>query len=219
MYSDIYSVFHNIQNKLFYFYDNHFSMKHKVEELAKQDSRIKIINNKKNSGSCFSRMIGVLNSKGDYLMSLDPDDEYWGRNSLEDLYNIAVKSEVDFVTFFVIYLPDKKKSTQYSKFNKIMKQPEILESAFSNNGELIDFFITNKLIKRNLLENSIKLFGNKIYEEKWNYYEDNIWSISVYKFANSSVFVNRNVYIYHSQNSDSVMNNRGNVLEFRNLLL
>ena len=190
-----------------------------LEELAKQDSRIKIINNKKNAGSCFSRMLGIVNSKGEYLMSLDPDDEYWGRNSLEDLYNIAVKSEVDFVTFFVIYLPDKKKSTQFSKFNKIMKQPEILESAFSNNGQLIDFYITNKLIKRNLLENSIKLFGNRIYEEKWNYYEDNIWSISVYKFANSSVFVNRNVYIYHSQNSDSVMNNRGNVLEFRNLLL
>ena len=190
-----------------------------LEELAKQDSRIKIINNKKNSGSCFSRMIGILNSKGEYLMCLDPDDEYWGRNSLEDLYNIAVGSEVDFVTFFIVYLPSKKKSTQYSKFNKIMKQPEILKSAFSNNGQLIDFYITNKLIKRNLLENSIKLFGNKIYEEKWNYYEDNIWSISVYKFADSSIFVNRNVYIYHFHNSDSVMNNRGNVLEFRNLLL
>ena len=132
-----------------------------IEELAKQDSRIKIINNKKNSGSCFSRMIGILNSKGEYLMCLDPDDEYWGRNSLEDLYNIAVGSEVDFVTFFIVYLPSKKKSTQYSKFNKIMKQPEILKSAFSNNGQLIDFYITNKLIKRNLLENSIKLFGNK----------------------------------------------------------
>ena len=190
-----------------------------LKELAKKDSRIKIINNKKNSGSCFSRMVGILNSKGEYLMNLDPDDEYNGKNSLKDLYNLAEELKVDFVTFFEIFLPGKVKSKQYSNFNQIIKQPKILESAFSHENKLIDFYITNKLIKRNLLENAIKLFGNRIYEEKWNYFEDNIWSVLVYKYANSSVFVNKNVYLYYSQNNDSVMNNRGNILELKNLLL
>ena len=93
----------------------------------------------------------------------------------------------------------------------------VLESAFINNY-LSDFYITNKLIKRELLENAIKIFGNKIYEEKWNYYEDNIWSILVYKYANSSLFINKVVYLYYSKNNDSVMFNKGNDLELKNLL-
>ena len=150
-------------------------------------------------------------------MNLDPDDQYKNKNSLKFLYNLAHKLEVDFITFFIFYLPDRIKSTQISNFNQIIRQPKILESAFSNNY-LSDFYITNKLIKRDLLENAIKIFGNKIYEEKWNYFEDNIWSILLYKYANSTVFINKIVYLYYSKNSDSVMFNRGNNLEMKNLL-
>lgn len=188
-----------------------------LKEFAKKDSRIKIINNKKNSGSLFSRAMGILKSKGEYLMSLDPDDEYRGKNSLKMLYYLAKKLKVDFITFFILYLPDKVKSTKYSSFNKIIKQPELLESAFSYNY-LSDFYITNKLIKRELLENAVKIFEKKIYDKKWNYFEDNIWSILVYKYANSSVFINKVVYNYYSKNNDSVMFNRGNNLEMKNLL-
>ena len=190
-----------------------------IKEFAKKDSRIKIINNNKNSGLGFSRMVGILNSKSDYLMNLDPDDELGGRNILKDLYNLAIQLKVDFVTFFIIYLPNKVKSRKFAQFNKIIKQPKLFESAFSQYDQLIDYYITNKLIKRNLLENSIKLFGNLFFQEKWNYFEDNIWSLSVYKYANSSVFVNKNVYLYYSHNSDSEMNNRGNILELKNLLV
>ena len=107
-------------------------MKYIIKELANKDSRIKIINNKKNSGSCFSRAMGILKSKGEYLMNLDPDDEYRGKNSLKYLYDLAKKLKVDFITFFILYLPDKIKSSQFSSFNKIIKQPKLLESAFSN---------------------------------------------------------------------------------------
>jgi glycosyltransferase involved in cell wall biosynthesis len=41
-------------------------MKYIVKDFAKKDSRIKIINNKKNYGLCFSRVMGILNSKGEY---------------------------------------------------------------------------------------------------------------------------------------------------------
>jgi glycosyltransferase involved in cell wall biosynthesis len=188
-----------------------------LKDFAKKDSRIKIINNKKNYGLCFSRVMGILNSKGEYLMNLDPDDEYRGKNTLKDLYNLANKLKVDFISFFILSLPDRKKSFQFSNFNQIIQQPKLLESAFLND-HLIDFYITNKLIKRELLENVVKIFGNKIYEQKWNYHEDNIWSILLHKYANSSVFINKIVYIYYSKNSDSEMFNRGNNLEIKNFL-
>ena len=190
-----------------------------LKEFAKEDSRIKIINNKNNSGLLFTRTMGILNSKGEYLMNLDPDDEYNGRNSLKTLYYKAKKLDVDFVTFFIIYLPNKKKSIKFSSFNQIIKQPKILESAFNMDDALIDYYITNKLIKRELLENAIKIFGNIIYKEKWNYHEDNIWSILIHKYAKSSVFVNKIVYRYYTKNSDSFMYNKGNSLDMKNLLL
>lgn len=189
-----------------------------LNTLAKKDTRIKIINNTKNYGSLFSTAVAILKSKGEYIMGLDPDDEYIGTNTLKNLYNFAKKLNVDFITFFIVYLPDKIKSTQFSRFNKIMKQPELLDSAFNSGNYLIDFYITNKLIKRELLENAIKIFKNEIYGEKWNYHHDNIWSILIYKYANSSVFINKNIYNYYSKNNDSVMFNRGNNLEMKNLI-
>ena len=115
-------------------------MKHNIEEMKKKDSRIKIINNKKNYGLLFSRGMRILNSKGEYLMNLDPDDEYRGKNNLELLYNTAKKLNVDFITFFIFYLPYKKKSEQFSKLykiiNKVLSQPELFESAFDNNNNL-----------------------------------------------------------------------------------
>ena len=45
-----------------------------IEELRKEDSRIKIIKNAENKGALFSKSIGALNAKGKYLFFLDSDD-------------------------------------------------------------------------------------------------------------------------------------------------
>ena len=67
------------------------------------------------------------------------------------------------------------------------------------------------------MEKVYKLFKYKVIGEKWNYHEDNIWSILLHKFANTSMFVNKKIYYYYN-NSDSEMFNRGNSLELLNLL-
>ena len=67
--------------------------------MAKNDLRIKIINNDKNRGLLYSRAMGILNSKGEYLMNLDPDDEFKGSDNLEYLYKMAKKSKIDFISF------------------------------------------------------------------------------------------------------------------------
>ena len=119
------------------YFHNYFLMKYHIKEFSKKDPRIKIISNKKNSGSLFSRAIGILNSKGEYLMSLDPGDQYKDKNCLKILYRYAQKFKVDFITYFILYLPDKIKSRQFSNFNQIIKQPKLLESAFINNYLII----------------------------------------------------------------------------------
>ena len=56
-----------------------------------------------------------------------------------------------------------------------------------------------------------------LYGNKWNYHEDNIWSILVHKYAISSIFVNRYTYIYYS-NKGSLKKDPPNILEMKNLL-
>ena len=189
-----------------------------LKNLEKQDSRIKIINNKNNSGLLFSRGMGILNSKGEYIMCLDPDDQIRGPNDLKYLYNKAKTLNLDIISFNILYVPKRVKSGIFFDVNRIIKQPELYQNAFDANGYLIDFYITNKLVKNKLFKNAFQIFKKYIYGKKWNFHEDNIWSILIYKYSNSYLFVNKIIYIYY-QNNDSLMENRRNDLELENLLM
>ena len=46
-----------------------------LKNLSLSDKRIKIVNNTENKGLLYSRSMGVIKSKGEYIMDLDPDDE------------------------------------------------------------------------------------------------------------------------------------------------
>ena len=72
-----------------------------LTNLAKNDERIKIVNNDKNHGLLYSRAMGILNSTGEYLMNLDPDDVIYGEDSLEYLYNQSKIYNLDIISFYV----------------------------------------------------------------------------------------------------------------------
>ena len=85
----------------------------KLINLAKKDSRIKIVNNDKNRGLLYSRAIGILNSSGDYLMNIDPDDELASDDSLEYLYNIVKKKDFDIISFGAFFKQKNRKVIKY----------------------------------------------------------------------------------------------------------
>ena len=76
-----------------------------LNNFAKNDQRIKIINNDQNHGLLYSRAMGILNSSGEYLMNLDPDDEIKGVDSLEYLYKQSKNLNLDIISFNAL---DKK---------------------------------------------------------------------------------------------------------------
>ena len=117
-----------------------------LTELTKYDKRIKIINNKKNRGTLYSRGIGILNFRGEYLLTLDPDDEYHCNNSLDLLYKTAKKYNLDMISFFYYNLLNKTKSNKFAEFNKIITQPELYNNAFVN---WVLFHVLNIIIKKN----------------------------------------------------------------------
>ena len=83
----------------------------KLINLSKTDNRIKIVNNDKNHGLLYSRAMGILNSRGEYLMNLDPDDEFKDNDSLEYLYNQTILTHVDIISFNII----NKKNNRFIK--------------------------------------------------------------------------------------------------------
>ena len=45
-----------------------------IKSFQDKDNRIKLMKNKKNKGTFFSRINGALHSKGEYIVFVDPDD-------------------------------------------------------------------------------------------------------------------------------------------------
>ena len=81
-----------------------------VEKLKNEDPRIKIIINKKNMGILYSRSIGALLSKGNYIFPLDNDDMFLDIDVFKTISNIANESNIDIVEFKGIF-------QEYSKDN------------------------------------------------------------------------------------------------------
>jgi glycosyltransferase involved in cell wall biosynthesis len=187
-----------------------------LKTFQKFDKRIKIINNKKNYGLLYSRAMGIKNSRGEYIMNLDPDDELAGNDNLEFLYNKIKNNKVDVLSYSSLFKSNNNTIIKCSNFDKILFQPQIFESAFDSKNMLNDYLIWNKLIKKNLFKKVYKLFEEKIYKVRWNFHEDNIWSLLINKYSRSMLCTNKLIYIYYS-NEESFMENRGNIQELNNL--
>lgn len=72
-----------------------------IKSYQKNDSRIKLIQNKKNRGTLFSRVKGLLHSKGEYIIWIDPDDIVL-QTGLYNSYNHIKKYNLSVVQFNTI---------------------------------------------------------------------------------------------------------------------
>ena len=102
-----------------------------LKKMAKKDLRIKIVNNDRNHGLLYSRAMGILNSTGEYLMNLDPDDKLEGSDNIEILYNTAKSNNSDIVRYLIKSIPFNKYQIKGCDFfNK-------------NQFKIFDYFIIN----------------------------------------------------------------------------
>ena len=74
-----------------------------------------------------------------------------------------------------------------------MLQPKLFDKFVADP----DFFITNKIIKKEVYFRAYEAYKGKIYGEKCNYADDEVWSCLINKYANSKKCVSRIVYVYH----------------------
>ena len=174
--------------------------------LQKEDSRIKIMNNTKNMGTLYSRSIGALASKGDYILSLDNDDLFIAADLFEILYVLASQDNFDVIAFRAFransFKPKEKDITDEillnSKHNLVLTQPRLGLCTIYNRNKLTahDIYVWGKIIKTEIYQKSVNSLGKERYSEFITWSEDNIMTYIIYNFAKSYKSV-RKYGIFH----------------------
>ena len=131
-----------------------------IKTMQKRDQRIILLQNKENMGTLYSKSIGVLYSKGQFIQSLDSDDMLCNQNYLSIMYDIAIKNNYDYLTSKSLYISDLFKFVSiYQPFPTV---------------------IWSKLIKRELYIDSIFKIGINLLKMKVVTLDDDI--IALYMF-------------------------------------
>ena len=169
-----------------------------IQKYSKENPNINIINNKNKKGIVYAISIGVLSSKGEYILILEPSNILTKQNMLNELYNIVSDGKTDILEFnllinnqetinnnnLIIY----KCSHFKSELNlKIIKYNKNYLSIDQHKDLLI-----NKLIKTDFFKKIIKEYNlNEFQREVYNYY-DNIFLYILEKSKNK--FSRTNIY-------------------------
>ena len=183
-----------------------------INVLQKNDPRIKIIKNKLNKGSLYSRSIGALNSKGKYIMALDSDDLFINKNIFNICYKESEFNKLDIVEFSGFQLKKKiiKLNNKFPKIalylrdkhiNQTLKQPQLFNSLYLKNRskiiKLTDAYIWGKCINSQIYKKALNILGEHIYTSFFNYGEDRIVNFIFFKIANTFKFINEYGIIYY----------------------
>lgn len=128
-----------------------------VLEYANRDSRIKIINHKKNLGLMMARYTGYMAATGDYITFCDSDDALIP-NSVELLYSSALSNDTDIVSGQLIYI-------------NTAGEKQLLDSSLLYGSNR--FAIYKSLLKKELLHNLCgKLFKRQLLQSyQYDIYE------------------------------------------------
>ena len=182
-----------------------------IKKLQSNNSQIKMINHDQNYGIYQSRVDAIRNSKGKYIIFLDPDDLFCNADLLRDLYEFNLNKNLDFIEFAVIIQEESKKKLYYPlehrrnhfhNFNEeIIYQPYLSNILFFEKNEYSDVFcrcIWNKMVKKQIFEKTINFLGNRTYQQiHFNLAEDTIINIINFEFAYNFSNLNLIGYMYN----------------------
>ena len=183
-----------------------------IGEFQEKDNRIKLIKNKKNMGSLYTRYNGALFSQGDYIIFVDSDDLVL-KNGIINTYNQMKKKNLDMAEFNSIFHNNTEHifiSRRYYKFTNIIYQPILSYVYYYRNKEVIELntALWDKLVKREIVLKSFKYIGSQYLNEKIIIENDVIILFAFFKNSNSFQYIDELGYYYHIQNKDSITGTR-----------
>ncbi len=102
----------------------------------------KILNNSHNMGTLYSRSIGVLQAKWEYITFLDSDDLFFDKDVFDTTYKPAENGKFDIIAFLHFNSPSHYSKTEdfksvynFISHNHLVFQPELsIYPQFNNDG-------------------------------------------------------------------------------------
>ena len=159
-------------------------------------------------GTLYSRSIGVINAKGEYIFPLDNDDMISDEDLFEKILKIAEKNYdiIEFKSFDISNYYDKRKKICENYFNHhpnnlVLHQPDLGLFPISRNNSYFDndFHIWGKSIKTKIYKKAVDLLGKKRYSSYICWTEDIIIVLIIFNIADSFIFINK-YGIFHLEN-------------------
>ena len=176
-----------------------------IKNYQKEDERIILLKNLKNKGTFISRNLGVLFSKGKYIIIPDPDD-ILSKNILQICYKNAEKYKFEIIRFNR-YIGNNRVVFNNNIIKKLIYQPELSTYIFyeKNDFEILDFWITNKFIKKETYMRALNSLKNNYLNLYMTYSEDIMMNYILYRICKSFCNI-QNIGYYHIKNSISLSN-------------
>ena len=153
-------------------------------------------------GTLYSRSIGALSAKGQYIFSLDNDDMFFDMDLFDSIYKNAKKDNFDIIGFKSIsiqkeynYNIRKYRDNPYSKKknNLILYQPKLGIYTIYKNGKYRqnDINIWTKCIKAYIYKKAVNSLGILRYSSFMSWAEDTSIIFIIFNYAQSFKFINK----------------------------
>ena len=160
---------------------------------ARNDSRVTVIQNEKNSGLSFSRNAGMKAAKGKYVYFLDSDDAILP-NCLEILHKSAEVNNLDILIFGSYQIDENnQKSIYWTPPKELCQEVMMGKEAFLLFSELGGWMAPApfRLLKKSFLERNCLGFYNGIY------HEDELFSFATLMNASRVLCIQDILYDYY----------------------
>lgn len=177
-----------------------------LQDYAKKNNRINIINNLANGGLSYSRNCGTKNASGDYILFVDSDDMLC-QGALAELAEEADRSKSDII-YFDMKIRDEgkwtegniKQSQNHSEYYGIYTGRELFTRMCEHNQFIVEA-CRQLFLKRFLKENDLCFYEGIVHE-------DILFSVICSMKAGKVSYINRKLYLYRRREGSisSLMN-------------
>ena len=171
-----------------------------IKKFQKTDKRIKLINNKKNMGTLYSRSIGVLQSKGKYIFPLDNDDMFFDNNVFNIIYEEAYTFTYDIVGFKTIQTKNYKAKIyemrdvchmHMNNFTIFKPNLSLFGISKNNRFKIREAHIWSKCIKHSIYKKAVNSLGRKRYSFFMSWAEDTSMVFVLFNVAESYRYITK----------------------------
>ena len=178
-----------------------------ITDKIKTDKRIKLIQNRKNMGSLFSRALGAKTSKGEYVIFVDADDLIL-KDGLLKVYKYIKKLDLDIIQFSSIIKSRNKLiiNKRCKEYKNIIYQP-ILSYIYyykRDTGREGNIVLWDKLIKREITLKAINYIGEKFIKQGIIIENDVVLLFSLLRNSKSFLYLDTIGYYYTEYNNGSI---------------